>query len=349
MKKRTIADKMAEKSFSSPEIKKSWAVHMQAFGPILKPAFAEDYQARVHLCAALNHISSKNLPQALLKLNGLQKHLKQDADKAAFLFVMGLFCETAGKTEEMLAFYTQANALGHRFYLPYMKVAKFQLDSCCYDQAEENYRAAIGCFDATGPDQQDKLILGSAYTNLASCLIMMHRYEEADTALAASRELVPTAPGRAAPEAALHALRGEREQVEACLNTLKTHAPAAYNAIKQSTNRILSGTDPLFFTVPVDAEKITAFWTWFAGCHETLKSKLDAQKYEEVIADVANQLLEAFPFLEKPPYVALGKNQQGYVIQLKDMYATGIMDAYEKLLRFFPEDLKSRWLFDVIH
>lgn len=349
MKKQSIADKLAQKSFASPEIKKSWAVHMQAFGPILKPAFAEDYQARVHLCAALNHISSKNLPQALLKLNGLQKRLETDADKAAFLFCMGLFCETAGKREEMVALYTQCNSFGHKFYLPYLKVGKFHLDCCSYDEAEENYRAAIGCFTATGLADQEKLVLASAYTNLSSCLIMMHRYEEAAAALTTSRSLYPDAPGRAAPEAALHALRGETEQVEVCLNTLKAHAPAAYDAIKKSTDKILSGTDPLFFAVPVEDEKIAAFWSWFGANSDDLHTKLDAQEYDSAISAIAGQLLTAFPFLEEAPYVALGKNDKGYVIQLKDMYATGVIEAYSTLLERCPEEVKNRWQFDVVH
>lgn len=349
MKKQSIADKMAQKSFASPEIKKSWAVHMQAFGPILKPAFAEDYQARVHLCAALNHISNKNLPQALLKLNGLQKRLKTDADKAAFLFCMGLFCETAGKQEEMIALYTNCNSFGHKFYLPYLKVGKFHLDCCSYDEAEANYRSAIGCFTATGLSDQEKLLLGSAYTNLASCLIMMHRCEEAEAALTTSRSLYPEAPGRAAPEAALHALRGEKEQVEACLNTLKSHAPAAYDAIKKSTDKILSGTDPLFFAVPVEEEKIAAFWNWFQENSDDLHKKLDAQEYDNAISAIAAHLLEAFPFLEEPPYVALGKNDRGYVIQLKDMYATGVIDAYGRLLECCSEAVKECWQFDVVH
>lgn len=349
MKKPSMSDKLAQKSFNSPEIKKSWAVHMQAFGPILKPAFAEDYQARVHLCAALNHISNKNLPQALLKLNGLQKRLSTDADKAAFFFAMGLFCETAGKKEEMVALYTQCNALGHKFYLPYLKVGKFHLDRCSYDEAEASYRAAIGCFTATGLSDPEKLILGSAYTNLASCLVMMHRYEEAEAALATSRSLYPDAPGRAAPEAALHAARGEAEQVEACLATLKAHAPAAYEAIRKSSGRILAGTDPMFFAVPVEDKKIAAFWAWFAAGSDDLHRKLDAQEYEAVISAVASRLLEAFPFLEEPPYVALGKNEKGYVIQLKDMYAIGISQAYAKLLDACSEEILARWQFDVVH
>lgn len=349
MKKQSIADKLAQKSFASPEIKKSWAVHTKAFGPILKPAFAEDYQARVHLCAALNHISNKNFPQALLKLNGLQKHLVTDADKAAFFFAMGLFCEYAGKYDEMAALYSQANDLKHRFYLPYLKVAKYQMDGCSYGEAEQNYRAAIGCFNATGSDDQDKLILGSAYTNLASCLIMMHRYEEGEAALETSRSFVPVAPGRAAPEAILHAVRGEKDQVESCLATLKAHAPAAYDSIKKSTDKILAGTEPQFFAVPLDDEKVAAFWTWFGGCEGELKEKLDKQDYDTVMAAIGDHLLEAFPFLEERPYTALGKNDSGYVIQLKDLYAVGIIDAYNKLVDACPDDIKSRWLFDIVH
>jgi len=349
MKKKSIADKLAEKSFASPEIKKSWAVHMKAFGPILKPAFAEDYQARVHLCAALNHISNKNLPQALLKLNGLQKHLATDADKAAFFFAMGLFCEYAGKFDEMAALYSQANDLNHSFYLPYMKVAKYALDTRDYEIAEKNYRSAIACFTATGPDDQDKRLLGSAYTNLASCLLMMQRLEEAESALASSRSIYPDAPGRSAVEAAVCALRGDAAAAEQHLEILKTHVPAVYDTIRKSTEKMLAKTDPQFFPVALEEEKITGFWNWFAQNDGGLIQKLDKQEYESVMRSIGEHLLEAFPFLEEPPYNALGKNEKGYVIQLKDMHAVGVGQAYRRLVDACPEEIRNHWLFDIVH
>ena len=73
MRKETFADKMARKAFEKPDVRKSWEVHMKAFGPILEPAFANNLQARIHLTAALNHISNRNLAQALVKLKALQK------------------------------------------------------------------------------------------------------------------------------------------------------------------------------------------------------------------------------------------------------------------------------------
>lgn len=348
MKKQSLADKMAQKSFSSPEIKKSWAVHMKAYGPILKPAFAEDYQARVHLCTALNHITNKNFPQALLKLNSLQKHLETDADKAAFFFAMGLFCEYAGKFEEMAGLYTQANDLNHDFCLPYLKVGKYELDHRNYAQAEGCYRSAIRCLRSPA-DDKEKQLLATAYTNLASCLIMMHRLEEADAALEASRKQAPMVPGRSAPEAILHALRKETAALLSSLNTLKTLVPFAYDSIKKSTDKILNGTEPQFFTVPVEDARIAAFWSWLGRSEDGLKHQLDKQEYEPVMNEVAKQLLEAFPFLEEPPYVALGKNDRGYVIQLKDLYAVGLADAYGKLTAACPEALKEHWLFHIVH
>ena len=84
MKKPSPADKKAQKALNDPKFQKDWASHMKSFGPILKDAFAEDPQGRVTLCAALTNITAKKQPQALLKLNSLQKHLVTDADKAAF-------------------------------------------------------------------------------------------------------------------------------------------------------------------------------------------------------------------------------------------------------------------------
>ena len=348
MKKPSAADKKTQKMLNDPQFLKNWASHMKSFGPILKDAFAEDPAARVNLCAALTHITAKKQPQALLKLNILQKSLVTDADKAAFFFAMGLFCEYAGKFDEMATLYNQANDLHHSFYLPYLKAGKYALDTRDYAVAEKNYRSALRCFPAI-PSDKEKQLLASAHTNLASCLIMMHRYNEADSALDASRNLMPLFPGRAAPEAILHALRGQTAQMLSALESLKTMAPFAYDSIKKSTDQILAGTEPQFFVPNVDNEKITGFWTWFSGREAELHRQADKQEYETVMKAVGEHLLEAFPFLEQRPTVALGKNDRGYVIQLKDMYAAGVIEAYARLTAACPDELASRWLFHVVH
>lgn len=349
MKKESLADKLARKTYESPAFQQSWQVHTQAFGPILEPAFAEDYQARVHLCAGLNHISKHQIPQGLATISKLDKYVQTDADKCAYAFFLGLCCEMSGKQDQMVALYTMANQFGHKLYLPYMKVAKFYLSCCMYEKAEANYRSAIGCFTGTGLSAQDRIILGSAYGNLASCLLQMHRYEEAEEALNTSRSLQPEAPGRAAIEAPLYALRGEAEKVQECLEILKTHAPAVRDALKESTDRILAKTDPLFFPQQLDEGKIAAFWAWFGDYADNLKGLLETEDYEKALTPVAEKLLETFPFLEEKPNVALGRNEQGWVLRLQDLYFVAIMEAYEKLLAACPEEIRAEWQFDVAH
>jgi tetratricopeptide (TPR) repeat protein len=349
MKKLSLADKLAKKSFESDSFQKSWAVHMQAFGPILEPAFVENYQAKVHLTAALNNLSRKEISQAASKLEQLRKYIETDADKTAWLFFMGLLNELAGNREQMISCYTYANEYEHRFYLPYMKVAKFHLDGQLYDRAEENFRAAIRCFDGTGLDAQAKLLLGSAYTNLATCLTMMHRREEAEAALVTSRTLYPNAPGRAVIEAILAALSGDRAQADACISALQSHAPAAVPEIQESVDKIFAQADPHFFPVPVDDEKIAAFWNWFGSSAADLKQQLDREEYEQAMTAIGEKLLETFPFLEESPYLGLGKDDNVYVIELHDLYFVAIHQAYEKLKAACPGEIEENWQFVLVH
>ena len=342
-------DKKTQKLLNDPQYLKNWAAHGKNYGPIVQEAFAEDPQARVALCSALTHITGKNQAQALLKLNSLQKHLALDADRAAFLFAMGLFCEYAGKFEEMAAFYSQANELKHKSYLPYLKVGKYALDACDYDRAESSYRAAIGCFPHLALTDREKQLLASAYTNLASCLVMTGRFAEADAALENSRKHLPLFPGRRGPEAILHALRNETGELLTCLNELKTLAPFAYDKIKKSTDKILAGTEPQFFRLPLAEDAIAGFWVWFAGAEAGIKARLDKEEYDGVIGELGDALLRTFPFLEGRPYVAIGKSEKGYVIQLKDLYAAALTEGYKALLEACPAEISGRWQFHVIH
>ena len=347
MKKGSFADKMARKAFEKDDVKRSWEIHLKAYGPILEPAFQNNLQARVHLSAALNMISGRNLAGALLKLKALQKSLATDADKAAYIFCFGLYCETAGNPEQAAACYAQSIQYGHSFYLPYLKVAKYYLSSRMCKEAEENFRKAIGCFSAVGLSDDDKAVLGSAYTNLASCLTMQHRYDEARAALDSAAKLGTDAAGRAAAEAVLFALDGDEAKVAECLALLK--GPEVAAAVKKNTDGILARTDPMFFEVPVEDTRIAAFWTWFAGYEAEMEKLLDKEKYDDGLTPVARQLLAAFPFLEAIPNVGLGKNAKGYVVELKDYYAVGVVAAYEKLIAACPGDIAEKWQFIIGH
>ena len=346
MKKETIAEKMARKAFLSENFQQQWAVHMGAFGPILEPAFADDYASRVHLMAALNHLSRRDVKNGLKKLEQLRDKCVTNADKAAWLFFMGLGFEFAGAREQMLSCYRSAGDFGHRFYMPYLKLAKFFQQGCLYDRAEENYRLTIGCFDGTGLSEADRRILGSAYTGLATVLTMMHRYEEANGALESSRQLWPVAPGRAAAEAVLYALGGEWEKAEESLSVLRSHAPEACESVTDMVKRIREGKEPMFCTMDVEEEKNDAFWQWFLENREELEDRLSQEEYPDDLAETLNAL---FPFMQQELDPEFCREEDGKIrMLLPDYYAAALTHGYETLLAQMPEELADGWIFEIV-
>lgn len=349
MAKETLAEKIAKKTFQSADFQRSWAVHMQAFGPILEPAFADNYQARIHLTAALNRISRRDIKGGLDKLKEVQKYIANDADKAAWLFFMGVCFEMAGAKEQMLSCYQQAAEFQHKFYLPYLKVAKSAHNDAVFEVAEENYRAAIHCFDATGLDDQSRTILASAYTNLASCLTMMHRYEEAQAMLHTSCQLLPRQQGRIAAEAVLQAAMGNGEKVAALLSELEKQNPAALEGAKSVTEDILAGTHPHFSRVEVAPEKITAFWDWFLENREELQAQLAEEQYDQVFALLQTNLKPLFPFMERDPEMGIQPEEKGFRITFADFYMVSLERGYAELIEACPAELEDCWEFEIAH
>ena len=347
MKKETIADKMARKSFESAKFQQSWQVHMQAFGQILEPAFVGDYQAKVHLTAALNCISARKLNKGMAKLQEVKKHIQTDEDKALYLFVSGLCCEMAGDLPRMTELYDYANEYEHSFYWPYIKAAKFHQQCREFDIAVNDYMSAVNCFEGKSLSEQEKTIVASALTNTATCLTMMQEYEHALQCLEEAGEMGVKIPDSASVEAVLFAAMGEKEKAESSLAQLD--GSPEYDHIKETLDSIFDKTNPAFFPLETDAAKIEAFWNWFGEYCPTLEERLDCQQYEEGMTPIAEKLLETFPFMEEPPFVALGKNENGYVIELRDMYFVAVKDAFEKLLEVCPEAVLEQWQFVVLN
>ena len=349
MKKETLAEKLARKSFESASVQKSWQVHMQAFGPILEPAFACDFQARIHLTSALNHISTHDAKTGLKKLHLIEKSCATDADKAAWLFCMGLCMEMANMKEQMVAFYHNAGKYGHHFYLPYLKVAKAAHNDAVFEVAEENYVQAIHCLNEDRSNEQNKIILGSAYTNYASCLMMMHRYEEAEAALQNAREILPEQRGRAATEAILAAAKGETEKVSTLLERIKTQEPTYYDATYKMANEILEKKHPHFATVVLPEGWTREFWDWFVANEKSFLEKLEVKDYDAVFAMIQPKLKEAFPFMERNPEFGIEPKENFYQITFADFFMIGLAYAYKELIEAVPTSLSEKWGFDMAH
>ena len=226
-------------------LRQSWEVHRQAFGPILEPAFAENPQVRILVINALNHISRRDIKRGMELLKELQPHCIYDEDKAALAFFVGLCFEMGGAKAQMLEWYEKAAAFGHRFYLPYLKLAKAAHADNRLEKARQYYETAISCLLEMPEKDKDEVILGSAYTNLASCLTMSHQYSDAEKAWHEAIKY-PAQPGADATGAILYAAMGNRGKTKAYLELMKETFPAGVEQISQMTQQILAGTHPSF-------------------------------------------------------------------------------------------------------
>lgn len=233
--------------FESAEfaLRQSWEIHRQAFGPILEPAFVENQQVRILLINALNHISRREVKRGMELLKEIHPHCIYDEDKAAWAFFVGLCFEMGGAREQMLEWYEKAGEIGHRFYLPYLKLAKAAHSTAQFEKAKSYYQTAIECLLEMPENDKDEIILGSAYTNLTSCLTMLHQYTEAEKAWKAAQQY-PAQPGADATAAILYAAMGNAEKAAEHINSLKEKFPAWVAQTQEMTGQILSGTHPAF-------------------------------------------------------------------------------------------------------
>lgn len=226
-------------------LQQSWEVHRQAFGPILEPAFAENPQVRITLIAALNHISRREIQRGLELLKQIKEFCIYEEDKAAWTFFVGLCFEMGGAKEQMLKWYADAGKFHHRFCLPYLKLAKAAHSSGDFQSAKGYYETAIECLLEMPENDRDDVILGSACTNLTSCLTMLHQYEAAEKAWVAAQQF-PAQPGAAATGAILYAAMGRKAEVDALIAQLKQTMPAWVAQTEEMTQAILDGTHPAY-------------------------------------------------------------------------------------------------------
>ena len=226
-------------------LRQSWEVHRQAFGPILEPAFAETQQVRILVINTLNHISRRDIKRGMELLKEIQPHCIYDEDKAAWAFFVGLCFEMGGARAQMLEWYEKAAAFGHRFYLPYLKLAKAAHGSAQFEKAKGYYETAIDCLLEMPEKDKDDVILGSAYTNLTSCLTMLHQYSMAEKAWQEATKY-PAQPGADATAAILYAAMGNREKSAAYIQQVKEKLPALLPQIQSTVQQILDGTHPAF-------------------------------------------------------------------------------------------------------
>lgn len=225
-------------------LRQSWELHRQAFGPILEPAFTDDPQARLQLTLALNHISRRDVQRGMQLLKQLRPHCVCDEDHAAWAFFVGVGFEMLGDKEHMQEWYRRAGEYHHGFYLPYLKLAKAAHAAADFEAARELYEKALDCL-LRMPEKDADIFLGATYTNLTSCLTMLHRYPAAEQTWKQAQRY-PRPDGSAAAASILYAAMGDAERCARYLELLKAEQAAMYGQAETVARQILRGEHPAF-------------------------------------------------------------------------------------------------------
>lgn len=346
-----LAEMIAKKAFNAPQVLQSWQVHMQAFAPILEPAYADCYTAKIHIINIFNKISrgdvdgAKDVMDTLVKSCGCETN----ADKALLCFMQGLCHEVSGNKMAMFSMYTQAGYHGHHFYLPHLKNAKFAHESGQLDIALAAYFKGLTCIREMPESAARAKLLGSTLTNAASCMTYMHRYQDAEAALKEARQTGPV-PRIEAVEAVLLAALGRKDETETCLSTLAAAKDPAYEHIHDLVQAILEQRDPHFHAQPVAEEAIAAFWQWFEEKEDSLLSlynQRDEELPDEFLTHMTGHLLPCFPFEHHPLEIAAHEDDEAPELYFFDGYSRSVAEGYSKLFAACPADIAKRWTFTI--
>ena len=348
-----MLNKTAEKAFNDPKFQQSWQVHMKAFRPILEPAFVDKTVAKVHLTSALNRISRGECAEGMETLKKVKPFCETDADNAAWHYFMALACERSGDAESANLFYLRANEFEHSFYLPYLKSARSAHEEAAFETAEIYYRQAISCISEadTACDANLRMIVASAKSNLASCLTMMHRCDEAIVLLDEAKPLMADTADLSSFYAILYAALNEPDKAKEHIAILEKNNSRLLARTVEMTGQILAGKHAHFSAIPPERALIAPFWQWFEANEAMLVQKLRDQEHEDFLALLTEKLAPIFPFMEQELLfgVMMDRECKSFSMDLSDFFAVALRNGYEELIAACPDSLKTRWSFKIVH
>ena len=327
----SLSEKMADKALNMAAVKKKWRAYMKEFGPLLKDMFAEDGPSRIRLIQALDHLSQRKFEQAREELTALEKFSKTTEDICGIHFFLGFVWQLRQKRTEAIDEYTQCVELQPDFYLPYLRLGILLYLNQEFDDAEENFCAALTCFERA--DQGENAAAGQikCLLNHSRSLITIHRYREAIAEMDKAKQIRGSDSDLFRQSRIMaYAALGEEEACKAELASLDEES----DMIRMMAEKILSGKDTHYAVSGIDEAYIPAFWDWF--CQQ--------EQFLDAAREIGEKLKPLFPEIRFEPLVSVYENH----VTVQDLYNATLMEGYRLLLEAAPAKLMEEWSFTQI-
>ena len=357
-KRRMIRNRCANLLLKSRKIsdgfESSWSTHSRMFGDIMEPAFTEDTASRLELVSALNLISAGKHSTAARKLEKLFDACRSDEDFAALNFFMGVCCEKMGLIDMATVYYGQSAEREPEFYMVYLMLAK-----CLHSR--RHYEAAAGTYFKTldailsrpkkdeVPAVREAPLLGSVHGNLASCLIMMRRYDDAEFELYEAQRYDYAPAQMLVTWATLYAATGRRAQAAEKMSELRKASPELEAASALSIREIIEQKNPRFAPRIIDGEKLGRFWDWFCKNADKLKALAFGMPSQILMEEVYEQLSGIFDAVVEKPGFELGRDGVKARMSFFDNYNLTFELWLGRLVNSAPRSLRGDWSFYSIH
>lgn len=334
----------------------SWYIHCRMFGDIMEPAFKDDIASRMELTAALNFISRGEISKGVKKLGKLFAFCETDADFAAFYFFMGVCYERIGMGMNAGVFFAESAKREPEFYMVYLMLAK-----CLHE--EKRYEEALGAYIRTlevieespkkyeVPAVREEPLLGSVHGNMANCLVMMRRYDEAEYELYESARYNYEPPMINLTWAALYAATDRKQLAREKMSRLRSSLPELESATVLMIQEILEQKNPRFYLKPIDQKRLTEFWAWFEENELQLRRPGKETASAELLKELQERLCGLFDCADAPeqPRFALSSEGKKTALSFFDNYNLTFEIWLGRLVDTAPRSLKENWSFYSVH
>lgn len=353
-----MSNRMAKEPFfkinflkSASKTDAAWEAYTKTYGDWMANAFQDQKKVKEQFLSALDSLH-KNYPKAAVQTldSELKTFCKTDAEKAVWLFFMGVAHEAMEQYANALLYFTSASEYETEGPAIYQKLADCAYREELFGFAECNYQEAIRLYE------QEKDVsshtLAALYASLASCLIMMHDHNAAEEALIHSEKLENKLAEAQKARSLLYAVKGEFEKAEASLKlALKQEGVRRDSVLQKQMDDIRSGTSEHFSTIFVENSEIQSFWRWFSKRLDAYLAVLDSDRMDEITkmtSEISQRLKKVFPFIQSAISVSAYKNET-YSIFVADFYIKSLSDGLEALFTEIPESVKEKVNWIKIH
>ena len=357
-KLREKRNKFADRLLKIRKVRKayedSWYVHARMFGDIMEPAFTDDMASRLELVAALNYMSRNEISRGINKLSRLMGACKTDDDFAAWYFFMGVCYERARMPDRASIMYAESAKREPQFYMVYLLLAKCLHECKHYETAVAGYIHALELvMERPRKDEvpvvRDEPLMGSIHGNMANCLVMMRRYDEAEYELYEAEGLGYTPPYMNLTWAMLFAATDRKQQARERMAVLREKMPEVESKSVLTIEEILAQKNPRFALRKLEVSKLEEFWAWFVTKEADMRAMLRGRFGINPFTEMNDRLQEIFGFNGEQVVFNISRDGHKVCLSFFDNYNLTLEIWLEKLVDLAPKQLREKWSFYAVH